>query len=94
MARSAGRKGYRSALRIIVIYGVFAGLWIYLSDTLLGTFVKSPDTMVRISVLKGFLFIAVTGTFLYFLIANHIRRSQRFAAGGADRARADPLRGG
>jgi len=64
----------RSALWIVLVYALVAGLWIYFSDTILGSIVGDRQLMVRLSVLKGFGFIAVTGTLLYFLIARRIRR--------------------
>lgn len=86
-ARQALRSGPRgdsahllSALWIVLLYAVFAGLWIYFSDTLLGSIVRNPEAWVRLSVLKGFLFIAVTGTFLYLLIARRIRRIRRITS--------------
>ena len=69
-----------SALWIVLLYAVFAGLWIYFSDTLMATIVRNPEAWVRFSVLKGFLFIAVTGTFLYLLIARRIRRIRRITS--------------
>jgi PAS domain S-box-containing protein len=73
-----------SALRIVLLYAVFAGLWIYFSDTLLGVIVTNAESFVRVSVLKGFLFIAVTGTFLYFLITRNIRRIRSIGAALAE----------
>ena len=65
-----------AALRIIAIYALFAALWIYLSDEVLGMLIRDPATLVRISVFKGFLFIVVTAALLYQLIARHIRKSR------------------
>ncbi len=65
-----------AAIRIIAIYALFAALWIYLSDEVLGMLIRDPDTLVRISVFKGFLFIVVTALLLYQLIARHIQKSR------------------
>jgi PAS domain S-box-containing protein len=54
--------------RIVLTYVLAGGLWIYFSDTILGALIKDPALMTRISVAKGWLFIAVTGTMLYCLI--------------------------
>lgn len=64
-----------AALRIIGIYALFAALWIYLSDEVLGMLIRDTAILVRISVFKGFLFIVVTAVLLYQLIARHIRKS-------------------
>ena len=64
-----------AALRIVGIYAVFAALWIYFSDHALSIVASDPGAMVRISVLKGFLFIVVTAAFLYQLIGRYVRAS-------------------
>jgi PAS domain S-box-containing protein len=65
-----------AALRIIAIYALFASLWIYFSDNALGMLIRDPDTMVRLSVYKGFLFIIVTSLILYQLISRDIRKTR------------------
>jgi two-component system, cell cycle sensor histidine kinase and response regulator CckA len=84
MARFRGREHYFSALRIVLLYAVFAALWIYFSDTILATIVRNPETFVRLSVMKGFLFIVVTGIFLYFLIAGDIIRIRSISSALAE----------
>jgi two-component system, cell cycle sensor histidine kinase and response regulator CckA len=66
-----------AVLRIVAIYALFAALWIYFSDTILGLLVRDSTVIVRISVLKGFLFIVVTGALLYQLIARYVGKSSR-----------------
>ena len=61
-------------VRIVAIYSLFGGLWIYLSDTILVLLVRDPAIITRISLFKGLLFIALTATLLYVLIARYIRR--------------------
>ena len=56
-------------LKIVVIYAIFGGIWIYFSDTVLGWFVRDPEMMTRFAIFKGLLFISITSVFLYFLIA-------------------------
>ena len=70
------RTGRLAALRIIAIYGLFAALWIYFSDTALGLLVQDRSILVRISVFKGFLFIVVTSVILYHLIARYISKTR------------------
>lgn len=62
------------AVKIVTVYSLFGGLWIYLSDSILGLLVRDPDTMVRIATFKGFLFIATTASLLYYLIGRYIYR--------------------
>jgi len=70
-----------SALRIVGIYALFGGLWIYFSDTVLGWLVRDPILMTSIAVSKGVLFILVTSVLLYALIKRseetlHVSREQ------------------
>ncbi len=69
-----------AALRIVAIYAVVAALWIYLSDHAVAWFVQEPTLLVRVAVIKGFLFIIVTGVLLYQLIARYVRSSLRIEA--------------
>ena len=64
----------RSAtLRIVGIYALFGGLWIYASDTVLGWIVHNPQAMVQIAIYKGSFFIILTSLLLYFLISRYNR---------------------
>jgi PAS domain S-box-containing protein len=62
------------ALKIVAMYSLFGGLWIYLSDSILGILVHNPEMMTRIATFKGFLFIATTAALLYYLIGRYIYR--------------------
>ena len=59
------REGVVAAGSISGIYMFFSGLWILLSDRVLGFLVKDPETITRWSIVKGFLFVAVTGALLF-----------------------------
>ena len=56
------------ALRIVLAYAVFAGLWILLSDKAMGWLFNDPSQLVLASTMKGWLFVAVTSLLLYHLI--------------------------
>ncbi|MGA2477182.1 MAG: PAS domain S-box protein [Spirochaetia bacterium] len=77
MERACRGKNRRSALRIVGIYAAFAAVWIYFSDNALTWLSMEPSVMVRISVLKGFLYILVTAVLLYQLISRRISQSLR-----------------
>lgn len=49
-------------------YALFAGLWILLSDQALGLLFHDPEAIVRASMAKGWLFVAVTSLLLYGLV--------------------------
>ncbi|MDA8083751.1 MAG: ATP-binding protein [Nitrospiraceae bacterium] len=76
MGTVLSRAGRFAAARIVGIYAVFAALWIYLSDHALGFLVRDPEYFVRIAVIKGFLFIIVTGLLLYLLISRYMQKSR------------------
>jgi PAS domain S-box-containing protein/putative nucleotidyltransferase with HDIG domain len=78
-----------SVLKIVGIYILFGGFWIYFSDTVLGWLVHNPVLMTRIAVSKGILFIAVTALLLYALIKRSeeaLRTSQRQLSEATDLA--------
>ena len=67
---SAANIGYSTsaATKIILIYAAFSSLWILVSDSIVGSLFSDPTTISRISVVKGWLFIAVTALLLHGLI--------------------------
>lgn len=66
------------AVRITAIYAIVGGLWILLSDFVLGLAV-SPEAFSRLSILKGWIFILITSILLHSLIRsglNALRQSE------------------
>jgi len=61
-------------VRIVALYAIFGGLWIYFSDSIVGVIIHDPVLIIRLSVYKGLAFILITATLLYFLIARYARR--------------------
>ncbi len=60
-------------LRVVSIYVVVGGLWIVVSDPLLNAFVRDPDLVMKVSVVKGWAYVAVTAMLLYFLLRRETR---------------------
>ena len=58
-------RGQLSPFRIVLIYTIFAGLWIGFSDTLLTMAVDDPRLILQFSMVKGFLFVLVTALLLW-----------------------------
>ncbi len=56
------------ATKIVFIYVIFGLAWIYGSDTVLGWLLNDPKMLVKVAVIKGFLFILCTAGLLYMLI--------------------------
>ncbi len=67
----------RSALRIAQIYLLFGSLWILFSDQFVSLLTQDPLWITRLSTAKGWLFMLVTSSLLYFLIyrSHHELRS-------------------
>jgi two-component system cell cycle sensor histidine kinase/response regulator CckA len=60
--------------RIVFIYALFGALWILLSDKLLGLMIHDRAAITRISMYKGWMFIAITAWLLYRLISRDYRK--------------------
>lgn len=60
-------------LKIIGVYLFYGGLWIYLSDEIVGIFISDPMVITSISVIKGTLFIILTTLLLYFLLSKYLK---------------------
>jgi PAS domain S-box-containing protein len=82
----------RGALRIALLYAVFAGMWILLSDRIMGLLFADHEALVKASVLKGWFFVAVTTLLLYVLVRQLIAQleasHQRLQAEADEKARA------
>lgn len=84
--------GIRSRLRsrawwITGGYALFAGAWIFLSDSALAALISDPARLVQISLYKGFAFVTATSLLLFVLI----RTSFRSISDGYDLLRAEKL---
>lgn len=65
------------ALRIVLAYGLFASLWIYLSDQALASLLSDPDQLLHWSVYKGIAFVVLTSALLYSLTYASFRAIER-----------------
>ncbi|HWQ43037.1 MAG TPA: EAL domain-containing protein, partial [Desulfosporosinus sp.] len=54
--------------QIVILYVLAGGSWILFSDRILGFIVTNYQMFLQLQTVKGWLFIAVTGVFLYFLL--------------------------
>jgi len=61
------------AIKIAAVYALFGGLWILLSDKLLGVLVTDLGTYAAIQTWKGWLYIAVTALLIFHLIRQSLR---------------------
>ena len=68
-----GKRGALGPLSIVLIYAAVGGLWILLSDSMLPLISRSPELLSRISMVKGWVYVAVTSGLLYVLIERYSR---------------------
>lgn len=80
----AGRPPLAPALRVVVIYALVAAAWILFSDQAVEALVTDREAMVRASMLKGWLFVAVTAALLFVLVRR--LQGQVIAAAGREHA--------
>ncbi|NVK36790.1 MAG: bifunctional diguanylate cyclase/phosphodiesterase [Gammaproteobacteria bacterium] len=66
-------KSLASALRITILYAVFAALWIVFSDKALELLIHDVNFMTQAQTLKGWLFVVVTAALLFVLVSNAFR---------------------
>ena len=87
-----GYQPKHAVLRIVLIYAVFAALWILFSDAAVEVMFTKPAQLVRASMIKGWLFVAVTSIILYGLVsrmqAQLLASAQREQATQAEKMRA------
>ncbi|EXJ15940.1 PAS domain-containing protein [Imhoffiella purpurea] len=60
-------------LTVVLVYAAFAGLWILLSDNLLGMLMEAPSRFVLLNTLKGAVFVLLSTLLLYFLMRGQVR---------------------
>jgi hypothetical protein len=61
-------KGRKISGQIAAIYALVGGAWILFSDKLLDHLVHDPAAIIRVSLYKGWFYVAVTAAMLYLLI--------------------------
>ena len=67
----------RPALRIALLYALFAGLWILFSDAILGALAPDISRLSAMQTAKGWFFVAVTAAMLYAAMAHELRLRNR-----------------
>jgi PAS domain-containing protein len=74
----------RVALRTVIIYIIVGGIWILFSDRLLATLVPDPEAFLRLSTVKGWLFVLITAWILYELIQQDVQEIRKSEAETAE----------
>ncbi|WP_374692234.1 PAS domain-containing protein [Accumulibacter sp.] len=68
----AGHDTKRSALIIALVYSVFGCLWILLSDKAVEWLFSDADAIIRISMLKGWVYVGATSLLLFLLLEHYL----------------------
>lgn len=61
-------------VRIAILYAIFGGLWILLSDSLLNTSTADPVLYARVQTYKGWFFVAASAILIFYLIKHEIAK--------------------
>jgi PAS domain S-box-containing protein len=72
--------------RIVLLYAAFAALWILLSDEAVAWLFPDRESLIQASMVKGWLFVAVTSLLLYFLISRMSERLHRAQSSELEKA--------
>lgn len=66
--------------QIALIYSVFGGLWILLSDRFFVGFAATPQALTEIQTYKGWFFVAVSALLIFFLLRHSLEKERRAQA--------------
>jgi putative nucleotidyltransferase with HDIG domain/PAS domain S-box-containing protein len=67
-----GFKYLHVGLKIPLLYLIFGGLWILLSDRFLAALFQDPDKLTEFQSYKGWMFVAASALFIYFLLKRYL----------------------
>ncbi|HLN94771.1 MAG TPA: PAS domain S-box protein, partial [Flavobacterium sp.] len=70
--------GARPAFRIVVVYALVSGVYIFTSDWVLELFVPDVKKLSELQTTKGLVFILVTALLLFVLVRRHTRMVSRY----------------
>ncbi|MGE5372680.1 MAG: putative bifunctional diguanylate cyclase/phosphodiesterase [Solirubrobacterales bacterium] len=82
LARREDFDPWRLSLKIVGVYVLFGCLWILLSDGMVAKLISDKDTITTISMLKGWIYVFITGLLCFQLIYTTLRRIQTEAVRG------------
>ena len=66
---------YRKILNIVLLYLLVGGAWILISDKVVELLIADPQFRIRVSIFKGWAYVALTSILLYFLIVRFWRQT-------------------
>lgn len=59
----------RTAFKVVLVYAVFATLWIYFSDLKLAMLIRDPEILTRAQTIKGAFYVLVTAGLFYLYLS-------------------------
>jgi PAS domain S-box-containing protein len=62
--------------RLVLLYALFAGMWVTFSDRLLAAFIPDPLTVGWLQTLKGWAFVGISAALLHALLRRELRMRQ------------------
>ena len=65
----------KAVWRIVGVFVVFGAVWILLTDTVLNALVTDRETLGRVQLVKGWLFVLVSGGLLYWVLRRELLRT-------------------
>lgn len=66
-----------ASFKIVILYAVLAGLWIFFSDNAINLLFDNKELVVKFSLYKGFFFVTVTSLLLYLLVSKELARHKK-----------------
>lgn len=64
----------KEALKVVINYGIFGVLWIFLSDKILEIFADNMESYKSMQIYKGWLFVLITMILFFILISEKARK--------------------
>jgi hypothetical protein len=59
-------------ISMVLIYAVFSGLWILISDTMLEWFISDPSQIILVGMIKGWLYVAASSSPLLYSLTHRL----------------------
>ena len=66
-----------SHYRIVLLYAIFAGAWILLSDYALSKIISNPEALIKLGSFKGLAFVVITALLFFFEIKQTVKKQQQ-----------------
>lgn len=70
-------KPIKAALKITLCYLVFGFLWIFFSDKILNELIHDQNTVILISMIKGWIYVILTGIIIFSLVYQALNRVKK-----------------